>query len=177
MKRLLLLIALFALLHPPAAAAADQTAVRAKTAEKAADPALAPATLKIQNRPIITLRGTLLGYSPKQRIMAAEARINTAIERRHAFWELRFRHTDAAFAQALVNMWAQRGYQSMLQMQADGLAPAYVVYGPPTLARKPLQPVYYATNKLVLAGSLVGWLAGLLFVELAARRMLARTKS
>ena len=102
---------------------------------------------------------------------------NTTIERRHAFWELRFRHTDAAFAQALVNMWAQRGYQSMLQMQADGLAPAYVMYGPPTLARKPLQPVYYATNKLVLAGSLVGWLAGLLWVELAARRRLAHTQS
>ncbi len=40
-----------------------------------------PATLKIRNRPIVTLRGTLLGYTPKQRVEAAELRINAVIER------------------------------------------------------------------------------------------------
>jgi small-conductance mechanosensitive channel len=50
-------------------------------AAKAADSALAPATLKIENRPIVTLRGTLLGYSPKQRVEAAESRIQLLIER------------------------------------------------------------------------------------------------
>ena len=82
MKRLLLLItALACILTPAAAVWAEQPAAKAKTAEKTADPALAPATLKIQNRPIVTLRGTLLGYSPKQRVEAAESRISSAIER------------------------------------------------------------------------------------------------
>jgi small-conductance mechanosensitive channel len=50
-------------------------------AAKAVDAAFAPATLKIQNRPIVTLRGTMLGYTPKQRVEAAEARIQLLIER------------------------------------------------------------------------------------------------
>ena len=80
MKRLILLITFLALLWPAEAVAAEQTAPKGK-AEKAIDPALAPAILKIQNRPIVTLRGTLLGYSPKQRTEAAELRIGSAIER------------------------------------------------------------------------------------------------
>lgn len=101
----------------------------------------------------------------------------TAIERQHAIWELRFRHTDAAFAQALVNWWAQQGYQEMLQMQAAGITPDYVVFSPPSLAHTPVEPVYFAANKLILAGSLVGWLVGLLFVEVAGKRLLSRPKS
>ena len=80
MKRLIPLITLLALLWPAEAVAAEQAAPKGK-AEKAIDPALAPAILKIQNRPIVTLRGTLLGYSPKQRTEAAELRIGSAIER------------------------------------------------------------------------------------------------
>ncbi|MGE5799890.1 MAG: hypothetical protein ACM337_06140, partial [Syntrophaceae bacterium] len=79
MKRVLLLITLLAFLWP-AAVPAEQTAPKGK-AEKAIDPALAPATLKIENRPIVTLRGTLLGYTPKQRVEAAESRIGNTIER------------------------------------------------------------------------------------------------
>ncbi len=75
MKRLLLLITLLMFLWPTAAIPAEQVPAKAKTDEKAGDPALAPATLKIQNRPIVTLRGTMLGYTPKQRVEAAEARI------------------------------------------------------------------------------------------------------
>jgi len=80
MKRLILLLIALAFLWPAAVVPAEQPAPRGKT-EKAVDPALAPATLKIQNRPIVTLRGTLLGYAPKQRAEAAESRIGTAIER------------------------------------------------------------------------------------------------
>ena len=80
MKRAILLIALLAFLWPAGAVAAERTGPKGK-AEKAIDPSLAPATLKIQNRPIVALRGTLLGYSPRQRIEAAEARIESMIER------------------------------------------------------------------------------------------------
>jgi len=81
MKRLLLLITLLMFLWPTAAIPAEQVPAKAKTEEKAGDPALSPATLKIQNRPIVTMRGTMLGYTPKQRVEAAEARIQLLIER------------------------------------------------------------------------------------------------
>jgi len=84
MKRLLLLIILLAFLWPSTAIPADPPARSgAQIAEKGgpAPAGVPPATLKIQNRPIVTLRGTLLGYTPKQRVEAAEARINAVIER------------------------------------------------------------------------------------------------
>ncbi len=80
MKRLIPLIIALAFLWPLSVMSAEQTASKGK-AEKAVDPARAPATLKIENRPIITLRGTLLGYSPRQRVEAAELRIGNTIER------------------------------------------------------------------------------------------------
>ncbi len=96
---------------------------------------------------------------------------NTTIERRHAYWDLRLRHPDPAFAQRLVNLWAEAGYQAMLARQAQGLAPAYVIYSPPTRAQQPTQPVSFSTNRLILAGSLAGWLIATLFVELRGRRI------
>ena len=75
MKRLLLLITLLAFLFPTAAIPADPPAAKGtQIAEKGgtAPAGVPPATLKIRNRPIVTLRGTLLGYTPKQRVEAAE---------------------------------------------------------------------------------------------------------
>jgi small-conductance mechanosensitive channel len=83
MKRALLLITLLMFLWPTAAIPAEQ-AGKGIAAAKAVDAALAPATLKIQNRPIVTMRGTILGYTPKQRVEAAEARIQLLIERGEA---------------------------------------------------------------------------------------------
>jgi small-conductance mechanosensitive channel len=60
----------------PAQKAAPAAETRARTVE-----GIPPATLKIQNRTIIVLRGTLLGYTPKQRVDGAEARINAVIEK------------------------------------------------------------------------------------------------
>ena len=102
---------------------------------------------------------------------------NTTIERRHAYWDLRLRHPDPAFVQRLVNLWAEAGYQAMLARQAQGLAPAYVIYSPPALAPQPTQPVYFNTNRLLLAGSLAGWLIAILLVELRAIRLFSRTLS
>ena len=75
------------ILLPMATFAREAPSSEAKPAEKntaaakAVDSAFAPAALKIQNRPIVTLRGTMLGYTPKQRVEAAEARIQLLIER------------------------------------------------------------------------------------------------
>jgi len=88
MKRaFLFILCLMFFLFPAATLAREAPVSEARpagkgiAASKAADSALAPATLKIQNRPIVTLRGTLLGYSPRQRIEAAESRIQRLIER------------------------------------------------------------------------------------------------
>jgi small-conductance mechanosensitive channel len=80
MKRLILLLIALAFLWPTNVVHAKQTASKGK-ADKASDPAIAPATLKIQNRPIVTLRALFTGYTPKQRVEAAEARIHRLIER------------------------------------------------------------------------------------------------
>ena len=88
MKRTLLLITLLLFLLTAAVLSAYPSAAKAKPVEKgiaaskAAVPAGTPATLKIHNRTIITLRGNLMGYSPKQRVEAAEERIQRLVERR-----------------------------------------------------------------------------------------------
>ena len=88
MKRAFLcILCLMFFLLPMATFAREAPSSEAKPVEKitaaakAGDPALSPATLKIQNRPIVTMRGTMLGYTPKQRVEAAEARIQLLIER------------------------------------------------------------------------------------------------
>jgi small-conductance mechanosensitive channel len=83
MKRLILLITVLALLWPAAAVPADAPASKAQPAEKGsiADPSVKPATLKVDNRAIFKFRGPLLGYTPKQRVEAAELRIKAVIQR------------------------------------------------------------------------------------------------
>nr|MCU0554647.1 hypothetical protein [Syntrophales bacterium] len=83
MKRLLLLIALFALLWTATAVPADAPQSKAQPVEKGAlaEPFVKPATLKVDNRAIFTFRGPLLGYTPKQRVEAAETRIKAVIQR------------------------------------------------------------------------------------------------
>ncbi len=85
---------------------------------------------------------------------------NYTIERKHDIWELRFRSQDPAWAQAIVNAWAQSGYQAMLSWQASGKAPDYVIFQTPTLALLPDKPVLYGRNNLVLAGALIGFISG-----------------
>ncbi len=79
------LIVLSMFLWPAVAIPADPPAHGDKHSEKSiaakgAEPTIAPATLKVQNRPIVTLRGNLFGYTPKQRVEAATARIKAHID-------------------------------------------------------------------------------------------------
>jgi len=87
---------------------------------------------------------------------------NGTIERKHDIWELRYRSEVPLEAQEIVNTWAQIGYQAMLSWQASGKAPAYVIFQPPTLALIPQQPVIYGRNNLMLAGALMGFIAGII---------------
>jgi uncharacterized protein involved in exopolysaccharide biosynthesis len=87
---------------------------------------------------------------------------NSTIERKHDIWELRYRSQDPSVAQSIVNTWAQLGYQAMLSWQATGKAPDYVIFQSPTLALIPQQPVLYGRNNLILAGALIGFIAGII---------------
>lgn len=87
---------------------------------------------------------------------------NGTIERKHDIWELRYRSEVPSEAQEIVNTWAQIGYQAMLSWQASGKAPAYVIFQPPTPALIPQQPVIYGRNNLMLAGAIIGFIAGII---------------
>ncbi len=87
---------------------------------------------------------------------------NYTIERKHDTWELRFRSQVPANAQAVVNTWAEIGYQAMLSWKASGKTAPYVLFQPPTQAQIPTEPVVYGRNNLMLAGALVGLIIGIL---------------
>jgi hypothetical protein len=91
---------------------------------------------------------------------------NYTIERKHDIWELRFRSQDPSTAQAITNIWAEVGYQEMLKWQATGMAPGYIIFQEPLLALLPESPVLYGRNNLVLAGALIGFIAGI-FISIA----------
>jgi uncharacterized protein involved in exopolysaccharide biosynthesis len=87
---------------------------------------------------------------------------NSTIERKHDIWELRYRSPDPAVAQSIVNTWAQAGYQAMLSWQTSGKAPDYVMFQSPTQAFIPQKPVLYGRSNLMLAGALIGFIAGII---------------
>jgi uncharacterized protein involved in exopolysaccharide biosynthesis len=94
---------------------------------------------------------------------------NSTIERKQDIWELRYRNQDPSVAQAIVNTWAQKGYQAMLSWQTSGKAPDYVVFQSPTQAFLPNQPILYGRNNLILAGALLGFIAGIIISTLLGR--------
>jgi len=86
---------------------------------------------------------------------------NYTIERKHDLWELRYRSQSPSDAQTIVNTWAQIGYQAMLTWQSTGLAPEYVNFQPPSRALIPTEPIIYGRNNLMLAGTLIGLIIGI----------------
>ena len=74
---LLLVILVFGSL---ASTAAAQSVADAAQALRPVEGAVEPATLVVNNRPIVTLRGMFLGRTPQQRVEAARLRIASAVE-------------------------------------------------------------------------------------------------
>jgi hypothetical protein len=87
---------------------------------------------------------------------------NYTIERKHDIWELRYRSQSSSQAQAVVLIWSQLGYQEMLSWQASGKAPEYVIFQQPSQVILPQQPVVYGRNNLILAGTLIGFVTGII---------------
>jgi capsular polysaccharide biosynthesis protein len=92
-------------------------------------------------------------------------------ERGNAYWYLRYRSSDPAVARKFVNIWAQQGYAALLTRIADHQLVDYVKFSPPALASLPTAPVEYGRNKLMVAGVVLGLIAGIFFSNLLASRV------
>ena len=95
----------------------------------------------------------------------------STIERQHAYWDLRFRDQDPAVAQKIVNEWAQLGFADLKASQQADQIPVYVFFNLVSLAQKPQHPTYFQTNLFVLAGAMLGLIAGLALVNLPFMKM------
>lgn len=91
-------------------------------------------------------------------------------ERGNAFWYLRYRNTDPTTAQKFVNIWAKKGYETVLAWLANHTLVDYVKFTPPILASLPTAPVEYGRNKLMIAGALLGLIAGIILSNLLTNR-------
>ena len=95
-------------------------------------------------------------------LTAQELIQNSTIERKQDTWELRYRSQDPSAAKKVVDTWAKIGYQAMLAWQESGKAPDFVIFQPPIVADLPQEPVSYDRNKVILAGSIIGFVLGIL---------------
>jgi uncharacterized protein involved in exopolysaccharide biosynthesis len=90
----------------------------------------------------------------------------STVERRHAIWDVRYRSSDPAFAQKVVNYWAQQGFADLKVKRSEGTLEPYITFDLVQLADLPTKPAYLQTNTFVFAGGILGLIAGLLAVNL-----------
>jgi hypothetical protein len=91
------------------------------------------------------------------------------IQRYHAKWHLRYRHEDPKIAQAIVNYWAENGMEGLREAQATGEAESFVIVDLVSEALLPQTPLYRNRNTLVVAGTVVGFVAGVILVDSQTR--------
>ena len=106
----------------------------------------------------------------------SEFRNNTQIERYLSMWYLRYRHADPDIAQAIVNFWAEKGYEALITAKETGQAESFVIVDLVSEADKPLKPMYQNRGTLILAGTLIGFLAGIIWVDFRYRSLKEREK-
>jgi len=90
---------------------------------------------------------------------------NSQIKRYHAQWYLRFRHEDPAVAQAVVNYWAELGYKALQIGQESGRVESFVIVDLISEAYLPQVLQYRHRNALVLAGTIIGLVIGVIVVD------------
>lgn len=94
---------------------------------------------------------------------------NYQIRRNHALWYLRYRHPDPQIAQGIVNFWAERGWEALQEAQQDGRAEEFVILDLVSLAELPQAAIFYNRNNLIIAGTMVGFVVGILLVDFSQR--------
>ncbi len=98
------------------------------------------------------------------------------IERNHAQWFLRFRHPDPQIAQQIVGYWAQMGLDALKMAQTKERIEPYVMVDLVSSPGLPQTPIYRHRGVLVLAGGLIGLVAGIIFVDFRGRYLLDVSK-
>jgi len=106
----------------------------------------------------------------------SEFRNSKQIERYLSMWYLRYRHTDPEIAQAIVNFWAEKGYEALVSAKEAGHAESFVIVDLVSKAEKPQTPLYQHRGTLILAGTLIGFLAGVVWVDFRYRYLSKREK-
>jgi uncharacterized protein involved in exopolysaccharide biosynthesis len=82
---------------------------------------------------------------------------------------LRYRHTDPEIAQSIVNYWADLGWQALQDAQTNGKAESFVIVDLVSKAELPQVDIYLNRNNLILAGTLIGFVAGVVVVDFSQR--------
>lgn len=95
---------------------------------------------------------------------------NHTLERRHAIWQLHYRDPDPKVAQAVADIWAEVAYENMVTWQSTGQIPAYLIVKSPVPASLPEEPVVYELYRLLIAGTLIGLIVGIVLSNLLARK-------
>ena len=97
-------------------------------------------------------------------------------KRQHGEWYLRFRHTDPKIAQNTVNFWAEKGYDALLIGQETGKIETFVIVDLIKKADLPSVPIYRNRGTLVLAGTVIGLLIGVIWIDFSDRYLHPRMK-
>lgn len=96
------------------------------------------------------------------------------IQRYLGRWQLRYRHKDPQIAQSIVNYWASIGIEALTDAQETGQAESFLIISLVSEADLPQTPTYHNRSILVLAGTLVGFLSGIILVDFSARYLAKR---
>jgi uncharacterized protein involved in exopolysaccharide biosynthesis len=102
---------------------------------------------------------------------------HSSIQRRHAFWDLHFRDEDPTVAQAIANIWSQIAYEALVSWQAAGTIEEYLIFQPPIPAELPQKPTSFDLFQMILAGTLIGFIAGTTLANLLVGRLSSRQRS
>lgn len=94
---------------------------------------------------------------------------NYQIRRNHALWYLRYRHQDPQIAQSIVNFWAERGWEALQEAQQGGRAEEFVILDLVSFAALPNAAIYQNRNNLILAGTMIGFITGVILVDFTIR--------
>ncbi len=94
---------------------------------------------------------------------------NYQIRRYHALWYLRYRHYDPEISRAVVNFWAETGWEALQNAQENGQAEEFVILELVSEAALPQAPIYNNRNNMILAGTMMGFLIGVLMIDFVKR--------
>jgi hypothetical protein len=94
---------------------------------------------------------------------------NAQIQRYLARWHLGYRHEDPEIAQAIVNYWASLAMDALVEAQESGRAESFVIIHQVEEANLPQTPIYQNRSTLTLAGTAIGFLCGVIWVDFSDR--------